>query len=1078
MERWTALLPDQTRSSTPVPSQRYGPKVKLVGRLPEEAWVVVLQYLPIPDLPQLALCNRRLSLLAKDDRVWRAKLAWLDYRGPGEVKWRDREQQQPAEAGGAAGQEAVTDGAAPAKPPEQLRSESPVFETSDDEFGDFFEGGKGEGAGKKAEKAGGQYEVVGDDGFGDFQDGAFDVAEDEDPFAIGEDFADIALDAGPAKTEQKKKDDDLLLMFDDDDVLPSIPAHAPVPTKPTTGRRPPPVSQLTFDTPAHRPSPPSTATRSAFAFNPSSPSAATPTTPHAPSFDLLPVFKKHHSLLLPFYTSLITHTTSSLVFSTSSLTPMLRAQLLASLVRFCNPLVAPTRSLPQRQTVLRNAQSAMDFFESALIAEFEKADAKKEEEQMKDKAKVLWQLNQSSNVAQVFVQRREIFYDTSHNPLKNLTKVETINGTMGDGIDFTPMDLYMQTILTVLSREGSLIARVFPPDANVLLYFLERIANDVVSEYITQLLSAAQLLANPLFLLATAATFGQVYRMVDCVVGIEPGGKNVTKERAEDVVFKMFEPLMDDYLSEEGEWIREVLEGMCREWDEKTAHDLAISDPTFLASSNPAQVKKNVLAGFTKVLLLPVTIIPKTAELGLNAITYGATGAFNTFASLGTTITGGLGGVTTSTSVPPAPPHARQNSTTSVKSVDSTPALPPVTPISATVPIESSAGAWGGSDDFSAPARLSIDASGTISAVDASSSSTPPSSAVPPTPVRRSRFDRMQLLLSLDTALQLIQADRDSLKRIQTFVRYPGAYGRKVRDAIEEVFIVLLQVLGEKHVGPAFEKASMQMERYKPEEHEEDGGRGGAVAPLVQFFELVHIGDTIQQMVDVYFEKEMAVYIDKKDFLNTVVREKKKFESSLDDAVAQGLNAAVNILMTQVEHLVTTRQGARDFCPAEGDDDFDLMPTKACKDVVEVLRSHTEMLRGSADKQIIEVFNQEVGIRLHGILLKHLKRMIVSTSGGLQLIADLNAYHQFVVTLRQSQVTAYFTSLKMVGEIYLVEDPKDLGALVRDAGRYEGTLSPEDLFELVQRRADWKKIERQVERAVFGLKLADDCCVS
>lgn len=43
----------------------------------------------------------------------------------------------------------------------------------------------------------------------------------------------------------------------------------------------------------------------------------------------------------------------------------------------------------------------------------------------------------------------------------------------------------------------------------------------------------------------------------------------MTKERAEDVVFRVFEPLMDDYLSEEGDWIREVLEGMCADWDEK-----------------------------------------------------------------------------------------------------------------------------------------------------------------------------------------------------------------------------------------------------------------------------------------------------------------------------------------------------------------------------------------------------------------------------------------------------------------------------------------------------------------------------
>ena len=32
----------------------------------------------------------------------------------------------------------------------------------------------------------------------------------------------------------------------------------------------------------------------------------------------------------------------------------------------------------------------------------------------------------------------------------------------------------------------------------------------------------------------------------------------------------------------------------------------------FLSSHNPAQVKRNVLASFTDVLLLPVTIVPKT----------------------------------------------------------------------------------------------------------------------------------------------------------------------------------------------------------------------------------------------------------------------------------------------------------------------------------------------------------------------------------------------------------------------------------------------------------------------------------
>ena len=49
-------------------------------------------------------------------------------------------------------------------------------------------------------------------------------------------------------------------------------------------------------------------------------------------------------------------------------------------------------------------------------------------------------------------------------------------------------------------------------------------------------------------------------------------------------------------------------------------------------------------------------------------------------------------------------------------------------------------------------------------------------------------------------------------------------------------------------------RATEQMRTYKPAEHEETT----SVAPLLQFFELVHLGDTIQSMVQVYFDKELV----------------------------------------------------------------------------------------------------------------------------------------------------------------------------------------------------------------------------
>jgi hypothetical protein len=49
-------------------------------------------------------------------------------------------------------------------------------------------------------------------------------------------------------------------------------------------------------------------------------------------------------------------------------------------------------------------------------------------------------------------------------------------------------------------------------------------------------------------------------------------------------------------------------------------------------------------------------------------------------------------------------------------------------------------------------------------------------------------------------------------------------------------------------------RAAEQMTAYKPADSEDTTN----VAPLVQFFELVHIGDTIQSMVQVYFDKELV----------------------------------------------------------------------------------------------------------------------------------------------------------------------------------------------------------------------------
>lgn len=47
-------------------------------------------------------------------------------------------------------------------------------------------------------------------------------------------------------------------------------------------------------------------------------------------------------------------------------------------------------------------------------------------------------------------------------------------------LDFDAMDEFMSTLLASIGEHGSRAVRVFPPPAQVIIYFAERLANEVV----------------------------------------------------------------------------------------------------------------------------------------------------------------------------------------------------------------------------------------------------------------------------------------------------------------------------------------------------------------------------------------------------------------------------------------------------------------------------------------------------------------------------------------------------------------------------------------------------------------------
>ena len=87
---------------------------------------------------------------------------------------------------------------------------------------------------------------------------------------------------------------------------------------------------------------------------------------------------------------------------------------------------------------------------------------------------------------------------------------------------------------------------------------------------------------------------------------------------------------------------------------------------------------------------------------------------------------------------------------------------------------------------------------------DASHSAGTLHASVTPSLRSRASVEALDLLLSLDVSLQLIHATRDAIKRLETFAAYPGTTGARVRETLDEAFCEMLGALGARHVAWGF----------------------------------------------------------------------------------------------------------------------------------------------------------------------------------------------------------------------------------------------------------------------------------
>ncbi|KAI9663459.1 MAG: F-box protein: endocytic membrane traffic, recycling ReCYcling 1 [Alyxoria varia] len=768
--------------------------------------------------------------------------------------------------------------------------------------------------------------------------------------------------------------------------------------------------------------------------------------------------------------------------------PIHQAKMLRQIKTFSHSDTIPGSM--QREEAL---ESMTALFENAALREFEQAYAVNDVDgQMRKYAHVLVELNGGNACIDHYIHHHWIMQDKRKlgNPLDCLHEAIPPDISLKPSLDF------FQRLSKALNNELPTVHRIFPPSTDVMRPFLDRVGEDVISEYVTTLFDEAHSGAKETYLKVVAGVFEQATMFSQSLgppqtaIQAKQAAGDELKTKASEVINHSFEPHIDLYLQEELDFFTHKGKAEVDRWEKELTEQEASTESFFMSNINRRAAKADFMTSFKKVLMMPVNVFPTMAN--------------------------------------------KSGAPTAVPSSDninnSNPAATSSTELQASGP----------SDDPSTNRPRSVS----------------PAISAPPTTelaakaaIMNSKLEGISSLFSIEVALSLVQTAKSSTERCAPFAQQLGGkLGQEAREQCQTLFMQLIHIVGFQHIKPGFDKAVSHLGQYKAREATAHGVQAGGVRPLVTFLGLVNLGDLIQQMIDAFYMQELvgARLTERDDFLNPATKEKKKFEQMLDERVAAGLNKGIDVLMDEVEYLCATTQPSSDYNPlppsssssSRGGNSSafnggtsihdlpaattapDVGPTPTATQIVDLVSSHTSMLSGSSDKTMLDVFNQEVGLRLFTCICKHLKRQRVSTAGATRLIADMSLYFNYIQSLRNKELLKYFAALREIAQIFLVEiddappstaavlsqpqlgpngrpaspalaaaaqadkagrkrastaskarireREKEIAAIVTDQDRYRGIFSVEEVLEFAERRADWYYIRGGVEKAMYG----------
>ncbi|CAJ0858573.1 2132_t:CDS:2 [Entrophospora sp. SA101] len=236
-------------------------------------------------------------------------------------------------------------------------------------------------------------------------------------------------------------------------------------------------------------------------------------------------------------------------------------------------------------------ETVIEYFENSALHHFELAYDSHNISEMQKWAHILLDLNGGNSCIQVFIQKNSIFFDHLYNPEENFINISsssppkspTTLSTTSD-LSYQPLKEFFIYIEEELKRQATLIGQVFPHDADVFFTFTERVVEDVISEYISTFLKLSHDHDILLYLKSVVTAYNRCLHVCKLIWrDIKPG---LSKIRAEDLIFQMFESFMGSYLEQELNYVEKQSDDEIEKWNQKLNQSVDAQQQTLVDNSN------------------------------------------------------------------------------------------------------------------------------------------------------------------------------------------------------------------------------------------------------------------------------------------------------------------------------------------------------------------------------------------------------------------------------------------------------------------------------------------------------------